>query len=69
VAEIAQRWADRSEKAEGDPAKRLEAMFIAAYARPPEDWERKESLAFAAQHSWKDLAHVLLNSAEFLYVP
>jgi hypothetical protein len=28
----------------------------------------KEGLAFAARQSWTDLAHVLMNTAEFLYV-
>jgi hypothetical protein len=49
-------------------------MFVEAFARPPEHWERQESLAFVDAHpkqgveAWTDLAHVLFNSAEFLYV-
>jgi hypothetical protein len=69
VAEMARRWADRVAAEETDPARSVDWMFEAAYARLPEEWERREALAFAHQRSWQDLAHVLINSAEFIYVP
>lgn len=69
VAEIARRWAGRVVAEHNDPALRVDAMFDAAYVRLPQEWERREALEFAAKRSWEDLAHVLLNSAEFIYVP
>jgi hypothetical protein len=69
VAEIARRWAGRVVTEHNDPALRVDAMFDAAYARLPQEWERREALEFVAKRSWEDLAHVLINSAEFIYVP
>jgi hypothetical protein len=68
VVEMARRWAERISASEPDEARRIGAMFMTAYARAPEEWEQRESLAFARSRSWADLAHVLLNSAEFIYV-
>ncbi|MEZ5355544.1 MAG: PSD1 and planctomycete cytochrome C domain-containing protein [Bryobacteraceae bacterium] len=68
VLQQAGAWADRASSREPDPARRLERMYVEAFARPPEDWERREALAYADRASWTDLAHALLNSAEFLYV-
>jgi hypothetical protein len=67
VASQAARWAERV-GSETDPEKRLERMYMEAFARLPEDWERRETLAFASNRGWTELAHLLLNSAEFLYV-
>jgi hypothetical protein len=69
VAEMANRWATRVMRDEVDPARAVDAMFETAYTRLPEEWERREALTFVQSHPWRDLAHVLLNSAEFLYVP
>jgi hypothetical protein len=68
VLEQAKLWADRVITAEPDTGRRLDRMYREAFARLPEDWERREGLAFAAKASWADLAHVLFNSAEFIYV-
>jgi hypothetical protein len=68
VAGEARKWAERASAAEGDPSRRLEKMYVTAFGRPPEEWERRETLAFAEKNGWADLAHVLLNSAEFIYV-
>jgi hypothetical protein len=43
-------------------------MYEEAFARPPEDWEIAEALEFVKSGAWADLAHVLMNSAEFIYV-
>jgi hypothetical protein len=43
-------------------------MYESAFARKPEDWELQEALQFVKTGQWSDLAHVLLNSAEFIYV-
>ncbi|MEZ5398585.1 MAG: PSD1 and planctomycete cytochrome C domain-containing protein [Bryobacteraceae bacterium] len=68
VLEQARAWADRLTGQEPDPARRIGHMYREAFARLPEDWERREALAYAARASWTDLAHALFNSAEFLYV-
>jgi hypothetical protein len=62
IAGQASRWAARA-------APDLDRMFLEAFARRPEPWERSEALAFAEKRGWPALAHVLFNSAEFLYVP
>ncbi|MBL8295387.1 MAG: DUF1553 domain-containing protein, partial [Bryobacterales bacterium] len=68
VAQQAKQWAARVTPAFSDPSQRLDHMYKAAFARLPEDWERSEALTFALQRGWTELSHVLLNSAEFLYV-
>jgi hypothetical protein len=69
VAEMAKRWGDHVARSGSDPASAVDAMFEQAYARLPEEWERREALRFIQKHSWHDLAHVLVSSAEFIYVP
>jgi hypothetical protein len=64
----AERWAKRLEREEQDEAARVRRMFEEAFARPAEDWEVREVAAFARQRGWKESAHTLFNSAEFLYV-
>jgi hypothetical protein len=64
----AERWAARITRDLAAPEARIRRMYLEAYARPAEAWEVKEGLAFAARQSWTDLAHVLMNTAEFLYV-
>jgi hypothetical protein len=74
VAGQAAYWADRVLAEEPRPALRLERMFLEAFARRPDPEEARELLAFVDAHprpgreAWADLAHVLFNSAEFLYV-
>ena len=43
-------------------------MYQAAFARAPEDWELQEAHEFVKTGEWRDLAHILFNSAEFIYV-
>jgi hypothetical protein len=81
VAESARFWATRLIRESPEPRQRLEKMFVEAFARPPEDWEIRESLTFidtqattfagkpdADQRAWADLCHVLFNATEFVYV-
>ena len=57
------------EAAYADPRARLDAMFLRVFARPPEPAERDRIQTFlAAEGSWSDLAHVLFNAKEFLFV-
>jgi hypothetical protein len=64
----AERWAKRLESEEQDEAARVRRMFEEAFARPAEDWEVGEVAAFARRRGWKESAHTLFNSAEFIYV-
>jgi len=79
VAGQAESWAKRILALPA--AERLDRMFLAAYSRPPLPAERRDIGAFltaqksrypaaeATEHRiWADLAHVLLNSKEFLFV-
>ena len=58
-----------------DPSERVRRMYLAAYSRPATQGEIDNVLAFAGKQGnraesevWADVAHVLLNSAEFIYV-
>lgn len=68
VEQQAKLWADRVTREQSDPAQRLAQMYEEAFGRPPTADETRETLAFASANSWAELAHVLFNSAEFLYV-
>jgi hypothetical protein len=66
----AEKWAARVTR-EAGPANtaRVELLFRQAFGRAPEKWEADESLQFLEKgRPLADLAHVLFNSAEFLYV-
>ena len=63
-----------------DPAARVRQMYLAAFSRPPAEHELKDALAFVTAQSqavgaaptderaWADLAHVLFNVKEFIYL-
>ncbi|MBI4908680.1 MAG: PSD1 domain-containing protein [Acidobacteria bacterium] len=73
VLDLARSWSQRVLKEEPDPTKRIHRLYAAAFARPPEDWERRETLDYIGragnnEKAWADLCHVLLNSAELIYV-
>lgn len=69
VLQQAAQWAARVMAAAADDSTRIRLMFAQAFARPVEQWEIADSLAFLGQgRSLEDLCHVLFNSAEFLYV-
>jgi hypothetical protein len=83
VASQAALWSRRLAQTEEDQLRRVTRAFLEAFARPPTADERRATLAFiqaqtsrqrgeagsAPERAWADLCHVLLNSAEFLYVP
>ncbi len=81
VIEQARRWADRvTAVPKRSPESILDQMYLSAFGRPPTEAERDRALAFldeqARSHgepddprAWADLAHVLLNVKEFLYIP
>jgi hypothetical protein len=70
VLQQASLWADRVAAEAGDEsAARVQLLFQQAFGRNPEKWETEASIAFLSNgRPLADLAHVLFNSAEFLYV-
>jgi len=74
VAEQAGLWAKRvlADPALTTPEQRIEQMYRMAYARPPTPTEAADAKAFVQQAEgagWADLAHVLMNVKEFIYLP
>jgi len=86
VAEQARLWAKATlADATLPPAARIEQMYRAAFARPPEPAETTAALEFLAaqakthggdfgndprlEAAWADLAHALFNTKEFIFVP
>jgi hypothetical protein len=68
VLEQAGKWAERVTSTVAEPD-RLGAMYLEAFARRPEAWEAREAQEYlAAGGTWAGLAHVLINSPEFIYV-
>ena len=75
VAQQAGKWADRVIASTSNPRERVRQMYSTAFARPAEEKEVSSILAFVNNQQsrpesavWTDVAHVLFNSAEFLYV-
>jgi hypothetical protein len=81
VARQAARWADRLQGAGGAPVSRVRAMIESAYARPAHERELTKSIEFVTKQAklhgggadaefraWTDLAHVLFNSKEFIFI-
>ncbi|HTI52263.1 MAG TPA: DUF1553 domain-containing protein, partial [Planctomycetaceae bacterium] len=79
VVQQAELWAKQSLAKQSDPDLRLRAMYLAAFSREPTAEERagaREFLAEEAKQSpaddptrpWADLAHVLFNVKEFIFV-
>ena len=76
VLQQAEVWAKRTIAAGKDPAARIESMYISAFARSPTKQELADALAFVderlksadPQRVWSDLAHVLMNVKEFIFL-
>jgi hypothetical protein len=80
VHQQAAAWARRLLREGGTPAGRVEEMYREAFGRPPTGDERRRCLDFLAQQArldgddpdapgvWADLAHVLFNTKEFIYL-
>lgn len=79
VKAMADCWAKRLvEDGRSRPDERIEAMFLAAFGRPPKDAERDRWLAavrdFAAaddlmsdRDAWSTIAHAFFNAKEFIF--
>jgi Protein of unknown function (DUF1553)/Protein of unknown function (DUF1549)/Planctomycete cytochrome C len=79
VAAEARKWAERTLNRYADRDARLEDMFLRAYGRPPDAADRTQIAQFIArqsaryaengeQQAWSDMAHVIFNSKEFIFV-
>ena len=75
VIEQAKLWAKRVlSDSQSTAEQRIARMYQTAFARSPSEAETAEVLAFLAghenydQHIWTDLAHVLMNNKEFIYI-
>ena len=74
VIEQAKLWANRALSGSQNTAEqRISRMYHSAFARPPSEAEAAAVLAFLTghdqdEHTWADLAHVLINSKEFIYI-
>ncbi len=80
VIQQAELWAKRVLAAPGQkPDERVRQMYVTAFGREPTAEERTSAVAFVTEQSteygkpdhpkaWADLAHVLLNAKEFIFV-
>jgi len=79
VLEQAEVWARRVAGLEPDSKSRIRAMYLAAFSRPPTVEEEESAMAFVDEQSrqyaageslrpWADLAHVLFNVKEFIFI-
>jgi hypothetical protein len=75
VLQQASRWAERTIASGSSAARRIESMYMSAYSRPPTAEETANIVSFVEAQKprpeadvWTDVAHVLLNSAEFIYL-
>ena len=81
IHDQAAKWAQRQLEALADPDQRVTDMFLRALGRAPTARELRQIRAFVAQQAerhgapasdprpWADLAHVLFNATEFIFVP
>ncbi|HYO83862.1 MAG TPA: PSD1 and planctomycete cytochrome C domain-containing protein [Bryobacteraceae bacterium] len=74
LAQQAQRWAAAATSSASNPEERVGLMYRQAFSREPEQHEVAQILDFVRsqtrneQEVWADVAHVLLNTAEFIYI-
>jgi hypothetical protein len=77
VLQQAEIWAQRTLAAPGNSEERVNAMYETAFGRRPTSEELDSALAFIAgqakdtgrqDRAWADLAHVLFNAKEFIFV-
>ena len=72
VAQQARGWATRALKLEKTPTERIQWMYLTGYARQPTKLELSVALEFVGDSAdverWTDLAHVLINTKEFIFI-
>jgi mono/diheme cytochrome c family protein len=76
VLEQARHWASKAVKESPDERTRLERMYLEAFTRRPSDDESRLATRFIKERdgldvveTWTHLAHALLCSKEFIFVP
>jgi len=75
VIEQAAQWSHRKTAADRDTAARIRQLYLTAFSRPPTADETAAAVSFLTaqrkndeSRAWQDLAHVLLNVKEFVFV-
>ncbi|REK10214.1 MAG: DUF1553 domain-containing protein [Planctomycetota bacterium] len=71
VIEQAQHWARRIVEEDAAPEERIRRMYLAALAREPDASELNAALGFVEsndEQAWAELAHVLYNVKEFIFI-
>jgi len=73
VLQQAELWAKRTEALPGSTSDRVNAMYVAAFGRAPTADEVALATEFLRtadrpEKAWADLAHVLFNAKEFIFV-
>jgi hypothetical protein len=77
VLDQASVWGQKVATQSGTTAEKVDAMYRTAFARPPSDVERQTAATFvdeqlasgtSPQSVWTELAHVLFNVKEFIYL-
>jgi hypothetical protein len=63
-----ERFGRSLERQHPDDAARLSAAFERIYGRPPRPEEAGVLIPYARRHGWSNLARLLFNSSEFLFV-
>lgn len=80
VIQQAELWAKKTLRQTADDSERIRQMYEAAYSRLPDAAELREAREFLAgqqasyppdepDRAWADLAHVLFNVKEFVWIP
>jgi hypothetical protein len=79
VVQQAEVWANRAVAANSEPHNRIRSMYVTAFGRLPTDAEIQDAASFVEAQSqqyppderirpWADLAHVLFNVKEFIFI-
>jgi hypothetical protein len=79
VLQQAEVWAQRTAAQKSGPKDRVREMYVSAFGRPPTAEEEQNALSFVDEQSrqypageplrpWADLAHVLFNVKEFIFI-
>jgi hypothetical protein len=70
VHQQAERWGRRIAAEDGTTDDKIGRMYETAFARPPRPEELAKARAFMdSANDWGELAHVLFNVKEFIYLP
>ena len=74
IVQQSEHWAKRVLSEPGTLEERVKAMYVSAFARPPDASEMRQAREYLQAQgeespaAWADLAHVLFNVKEFIFV-